>query len=146
MKKLVGIVLCCVLVCSMLFMYGCTKKAASGSGEAGTTAVAEGDVQQPSTGYASDELQQIYLSCNDELYVYADKFGVATSVDELEKAYEGYEYAGDITSISNKAMPSEQLQASHVAVGDKVYTKGKDVIIYEVNDNRVLEMKTAEKQ
>ena len=86
MKKLVGTVLCCVLVCSMLFMYGCTKKATSGSGEAGTTAVAEGDVQQPSTGYATGELQQIYLSYNDEVYVYADKFGVATSVEELEKA------------------------------------------------------------
>ncbi len=85
------------------------------------------DDTEESTGYESGTIQRQTVMVNGNLYVYDDE----GQVSEIPDSYELY---GEIAEENNDEYPSEELHASRISAGQKVYVNSdNDEYIYVQN-------------
>lgn len=92
-----------------------TENNTAESSDTNTENNTEEDTEE-STGYESGTIQQQAVMVNGNLYIYDDE----GYVSEISEDYELY---GEIAEENNDEYPSEELHASRISAGQKVYVK-----------------------
>lgn len=127
MKKVFSVILA-LLVCACMITACAPSKPANDVPVQKRNAEAQSNTDPlVPTGYPDGEIQRPYLYCNGTLYVYCAEVQTDLPQDA--------ELIGEVRSVDNLHLPSEEFAASRLDVGDKVYkTEHLGGLIVEEND------------
>ena len=74
------------------------------------------------TGHPSGKVQREYVFCNGSRYVFSLSAAASTVPDRAV-------FLGEISKVDNDALPDEEIEASNLNLGDKVYAVDEKIVI-----------------